>query len=70
MRPRDLSAGLASLGILAVLVGGALRGVDAGTLVRRALASALLCGTAGWAAAMAWPRRAPQSKETVATSGE
>lgn len=66
MRPRDLSAGLAALGILVVLLAGGLNGVDAGILVRRALLSALLCGAAGAAAAAAWPRNTPAPKETVA----
>ena len=66
MRPRDLSAGLAALGILAVLSAGALQGVDAGSMVKRALAAALLCGAAGAGAALAWPRPAPAPKETVA----
>ena len=66
MRPRDLPAGLAALGILSVLLAGGLRGVAAGVLVRRSLASALLCGAAGAVAAAAWPRSAPPGKETVA----
>lgn len=61
MRPRDLAAGSAAAGILAVLLAGGLRGVGAAALVRRALASALLCGAAGAAAAAAWPGPAKES---------
>lgn len=66
MRPRDLAAGCAAAGILAVLLTGGLNGVDAGALVRRSLASALLCGAAGGLAAAAWPRPPAPPKETVA----
>ena len=66
MKPRDLPAGLAALGILSVLLAGGMSGIDAGVLVRRSLVSALLCGVAGAVAAAAWPRPAPPGKETVA----
>ena len=68
MRARDLAAGLAALGILAVLLSGLLNGVDPGILVRRALAAAALCGLAGGAVPEVEVRSAAESFRAAAAA--